>query len=134
MSLMPVTVEETAILVMDRASDDVKLLTSLLEKAGFHVSRSADPADIVRQCRTSPDAAPLVIIDTATPGLQLPELLNQIEAANSSVRVVVITGADEPERVWAGKRNVRGHLSRPFRRAQFLGCVLEAAKPLAFTA
>ena len=134
MKLMPVTVEDTAILVMDRARDDVKLITSLLEKTGFHVSRSADQADVIRHCRTAHDAAPLAIIDTATPELQIPELLDQIQAANSSVRVVLIMGADEPESSWAGKPNVRGHLTRPFRRAQFLGCVLEAAKPLVFTA
>ena len=131
---MPVTVEETAILVMDRGNEDVKLITSLLEKAGFHVSRSADNADIVHYCRATHGAAPMVIIDTGTPGLQVPELLEQVQAANSSVRVVLITNDGEPEKSWAGKRNVRGRLSRPFRRAQFLGCVLEAAKPLAFTA
>jgi len=131
---MPVTVEDSAILVMDRGNEDVKLITPLLEKAGFHVSRSANNADVVDFCRAIHDAATLVIIDTATPGLQFPALLDQLQAANSSARVVLITNVDEPEKLWAGKRNVRGHLTRPYRRAQFLGCVLEAAKPLAFTA
>jgi DNA-binding response OmpR family regulator len=132
---MPVTVEETAILVMERGNEDVKLVTSLLEKTGFHVSQSADRAEVLRYCRAAQDVTPLLIIDTATPGLQISELLDQVQAANSSVRVLMITAPDESEDSWSGKRSVRGHLTRPFRRAQFLGCVLEAAKtPLVFTA
>jgi|SRR5215469_11275276 len=130
---MPVTTEDTAILVMDRGNEDVKLFTSLLEKAGFHVSQSADKGDILHYCRATHEGAPIVIIDTATHGLHLPELLDQVQSANPSVRVLLITDGHEPKPAWSDRSSIRGRLTRPFRRAQFLGSVLEAAKPLALT-
>jgi response regulator RpfG family c-di-GMP phosphodiesterase len=131
------TEENTVVLVMDRGSEDVKLVTSLLKKTGFQVIQSTNRAEIVNLCRDSGGLVPLVIVDTAAPGIHMSELLNEVQAADPQIRILLISGQNESEpiRHWSVSGNVRGHLSRPFRRAQFLGSVLEAAKePLVRTA
>ena len=129
--------ENTVILVMDCCDDDVKLATCLLRKAGFHVIQSSKHADIVTLCHSSKEAVQLVIIDTTTPGIHIAELLNQVQEADPRIRYLVLSNSKETDPVekWSVTGNIRGHLSRPFRRAQFLGSVLEAVKePLPRTA
>ena len=125
------------ILVMDRGDEDVKLITSLLQKSGFHVVQTDNKAEIVSLCRTKGDPVQLVIVKTATPGIHMSELLDDVQAADPRIRILLISDQNEKEpiRHWSVTGNVRAHLSRPFRRAQFLGSVLEAAKePLVRTA
>jgi CheY-like chemotaxis protein len=136
---MPVakTEENTVVLVMDRGDEDVKLVTSLLEKTGFCVIQSTNKADILALCRRNDNSVQLVILDTSTPGIQISELLDQVQTSDSRIRILLISGENEsePNQHWSVTGNVRGHLNRPFRRAQFLGSVLEAAKePLVRTA
>ena len=125
------------VLVMDRGDEDVKLVTSLLEKTGFYVIQSTNKADILTICRRNDNSVQLVIVDTSTPGIQISELLAQVQTSDSRIRILLISGENESEPIqhWSVAGNVRGHLNRPFRRAQFLGSVLEAAKePLVRTA
>lgn len=136
---MPIakTEENTVVLVMDRGDEDVKLVTSLLEKTGFYVIQSTNRADILALCRRNDNSVQLVIVDTSTPGIQISELLDQVQTSDSRIRILLISGENESEPIqhWSVTGNVRGHLNRPFRRAQFLGSVLEAAKePLVRTA
>jgi len=125
------------ILVMDRENEDLQLIASLLKKSGFSVHQCLRKADVVNLCRTSHYGVQLVIIDTSTRGITFSELLDEIQAVDPGIRVLLISDQNEPEPVqdWPLRSNVRGHLSRPFRRAQFLGSVLEAARePLVRTA
>ena len=126
--------ENTVLLVMDDDDQDVKLITSLLEKSGFHVVRSANKTEVLELCRTSDDTIQLMIADTGIPGIQISEFLEQVQEINPRVRVLVISAKKGPEAI-KKTGNVRAYLSRPFRRAQFLGSVLDAAKgPLVRTA
>jgi CheY-like chemotaxis protein len=128
------TEQNTVVLVMDQLDEDVKLITSLLQKSGFHVVQSADEAEVLDLCRTAEDAIQLIVADAGTPGIEISELLEHVQAANSRVRALVISGKKEPP-LTRNASNVWGYLSRPFRRAQFLGSVLDAAKgPLVRTA
>jgi|GEM_PF-2634122 len=123
--------ENTVVLVTDRGDRDLKLITSLLEKSGFHVVQSANQTEVLNLCRKRDEAVQLVIVNTATPGIHMSELLDEVQAVDPRVRVLLLSDEDESEpiRHWSVTGNVRGHISRPFRRAQFLGSVLEAAKP-----
>lgn len=125
------------VLVMDRSDQDVTLITSLLEKAGFGVFRSMEKAGILKFCGTADEKVALVLIDTSTPGIQMSDLLEQVRAINPRIRFLLMSGPNESALIgnWSAAGNVCGHLRRPFRRAHFLGSVLEAASaPLARTA
>ncbi|HJT88447.1 MAG TPA: response regulator [Bryobacteraceae bacterium] len=118
---------------MDRQDEDGKLITSILEKAGFHVLHSSTGAGAVELCRAADEAVQLVILDAATPGIQASRLLARLREIDPEIRVLLI--AEGESAGWALPANVKARLHRPFRRAQLLGSVLEAARrPLTRTA
>jgi DNA-binding NtrC family response regulator len=121
--------ENTVVLMMDRDDEDVQLITSLLEKTGFQVVLLPEKADLLKSCRALHHGVQLVIIDTEIRGLQLSELLDEVRTVDPKIRVLLMS-KNKPESVqcWSVTGNVRGLLNRPFRRAQFLGSVLEVAK------
>ena len=124
------------ILMMDRDDEDVQLITSLLEKTGFQVIFSSAKADLLNSCQALHHSVQLVIIDTETCGIQMSELLDEVKTVDPKIRILLMSkNKPEPVRHWAVAGNVRGLVNRPFRRAQFLGSVLEVAKrPLVRTA
>lgn len=126
----------TVVLMMDPDDGDVQLITSLLEKSGFQVVLSSEKTDLLSFCRASHNPPQLVIIDTETPGIHTSELLEEVRTVDAKIRILLMSrNKPEPMRHWAVEGNVRGLVNRPFRRAQFLGSVLEVAKqPLVRTA
>ena len=128
---MPVKAEqESVILAMDRGNGDVRLITTTLEKAGFQVSASSDQPSILNLCRATDHSVRLVIIDTTAPGIHISELVEGLRQIDPGIRVITLS--DQNESHTPGTRG--GHLTRPFRRAQLLGSVLEATQPLYRTA
>ena len=128
---MPVKAEqESVILAMDRGNGDVRLITTTLEKAGFQVSASSDQPSILNLCRAADHCVRLVIIDTTAPEIQTSELVEGLRQIDPGIRVITVS--DQNESHTPGTRG--GHLTRPFRRAQLLGSVLEATQPLYRTA
>ena len=124
-------------MVMDSGDEDVKLITSLLEKSGFSVFQSANQTEVLNVCRTPEHSVQLMIADTAAPGVHLNELLDEVEAIDPALRVLLISDPkeSEPVRRRSPAGTVRSLLKRPFRRAQFIGSVLELTKrPLVRTA
>ena len=135
---MPISVEESPlVLLMDRRETDAKLITSILEKAGFHVFASSDRAAAINLCRSAEHSVQLAIIDTTLSGIHTAELLEQIRQVNPAIRVLLMTSPDDQEspRIAPTAVNVHGRLTRPFRRAQLLGSVLDMVRqPLVRTA
>ena len=102
-----------------------------LEKAGFHVWTTSNQPDILNLCRGAEQSVRLVMIDAATPGVHISELLDSLGKINPEIRVLLMADQDKSEAVEARAfaANVRGYLKRPFRRAQLLGSVLDVAAP-----
>jgi DNA-binding NtrC family response regulator len=127
---MPVkAAQDSVVLAMDRGNGDVRLITSTLEKAGFQVRTSPEVLNILSLCRGAENSVRLVIIDTATPGIHASELSESLRQINPGIGVLLLAGEDEPEASHIWNANVRGRLSRPFRRAHLLGSVLDATAP-----
>ncbi len=124
------------ILMMDRDDEDVQIVTSLLEKTGFQVVLSPEKSDLLNSCRASRHSVQLVIIDTETRGVHMPQLLDELKTLDPKIRILLMSkNKSEPVQHWPVEGNVRGMVNRPFRRAQFLGSVLEVARqPLVRTA
>jgi CheY-like chemotaxis protein len=123
------TAQDSVVLAMDRRNRDVRLITSTLEKAGFQVWTSAEEAKVLSLCRSAESSVRLVIIDTAAPGIRTFELLESLRQINPGIGVLLLAGENELKASHTWTANVRGHLSRPFRRAHLLGSVLEATAP-----
>ncbi len=128
--------QNAVVLVMDRQDEDVKLITSILEKAGFYVAHFSAGGDAVEWCRAVAASIQLVIIDSATPGIEAPQLVEKFRQIDPEIRILMMAeGQAANLSRGAYPANVKARLSRPFRRARLLGSVLEAARqPLSRTA
>jgi len=123
------TQHDAAILVMNQSDRNGKLATSLLEKVGlevFNTSNGREAVELVRASDQGDQSVRLVIIDEAAASERgVPELVENLRAADAGVRIILVSEDDaKGEPSARTSLNIRGCLKKPFRRAQFLGSVL----------
>jgi two-component system cell cycle sensor histidine kinase/response regulator CckA len=127
----------TALVIADNHETVLQAVSKTLEKAGFTILAASSGAQALRVCRESRYPVGLAIIDTATAGIQVSELVAQFDAMSPGMRTLFLTEENEEEalRGISTAGHVRGFLHKPFRRAHLLGQVLEMMdRPLALTA
>jgi DNA-binding response OmpR family regulator len=123
-----------AIVVARRADWDVKLIKSALKKLGFSVISAEDEREAAKSVAAPGSHLELAVVDPATPGLDVRNLLKKLE--ESGVHVLCLCGEgtkgtlEFPE--FASR--ISGYLNRPFRRSHLLASILDAERPLARTA
>jgi twitching motility two-component system response regulator PilH len=106
------------ILIIDDSPTDVRVFTTLLEKAGFSVS-SVDNAEagLDRIRANKPD---LVIMDVIMPGMngfQATRTLSR-DPATADVPVVMITTKSmETDRVWGLRQGAKAFITKPVKGA-----------------
>lgn len=126
----------TAVVVGDDGGAVLKAVSATLEKAGFSVVTASSGQAALERCREEHQRLDLAIIDTAATGIQPLEVAEQLHALSPRVRMLFLSdgNADAIEES-ASLGHVRRFLRKPFRRAQFLGRVLEMMdQPKAFRA
>jgi CheY-like chemotaxis protein len=114
----------------------LQAISSTLEKAGFAVtgaSSGAGALERVRQSRIQPE---LAVIDTTVPGIDVQDLLFQLQKVSPAMRILFLSGEVPSEAVRSLRARWRGKfLRKPFRRSQLLGQVLTLMdEPLVLTA
>jgi DNA-binding response OmpR family regulator len=125
----------TAVVVADNRETVLKAVSTTLAKAGFTILAASSSAEALRYFRDSRYPVQLAIIDAATPGIDVPELMGQLEAISPGMRTLFLTDDEQSLRGVAVGGRIRDVLHKPFRRAQLLGQVLEMMdRPLALTA
>jgi hypothetical protein len=130
------TQQDAAILVMERGDKDARLMASMLEKVGLNVRISSNQDAILESCHAADHSVRLVIVDEAAEA-RMPGLIDGLCTCDSSIRVLLVSDLDEARagRSWLSASKGRRVLRKPFRRAQFLGSVLQLInEPLVRTA
>jgi response regulator RpfG family c-di-GMP phosphodiesterase len=128
---------DTALVVADNQETVLQAVSTTLEKAGFTILAASSGAQALKYCRESHRPVRLAIIDAATAGINVVELVGQLDAVSPTMRTLFLAN-DEEEQFLHGvgaSGHIRGFLRKPFRRAQLLGQVLEMMdQPLVLTA
>lgn len=89
------------------------LVAVLLKKERFSVEVSATPEDAVERLRAKRFAG--VFVDMRVEGLLDYEVLSELRAADSEVKLVILAGEGDPETAeWAAKVQAETVLTRPF--------------------
>jgi len=127
--------QDTAIVVLNRDDKDVRLIRSLLEKLGLNVLSSSNLNDALDLFSAAAETARLLIIDEAVSPAGMPGFLECVRSLNPGIRILLISERDESEPAQSWVAQASGFLKRPFRRAKFLGSVLQLiGEPLVRTA
>lgn len=126
----------TAVLVMNHADGDAKLLRSVLHKVGFRVANVENGNEVLDSFAAGGSSLRLVVVDPATPDLKFQPFLEKLHQADPDIRVLCLSqDGSEATSPACGNTEHIGRLKRPFRRARLLASILEVTeKPLARTA
>jgi len=126
---------ETAILLMDRSHEDVKLLRSVLRKVGFAVVHSDQGSEALPLATEGETSVRLVVADPATPNLNLQRFVDELHQTAPGIPVLCLSDEAAGSATPGCTFHLGASLKRPFRKARLLAAILEATeKPLARTA
>lgn len=112
------------ILIIDDSPTDVRVFTTLLEKAGFTVSSVNDAESGIDRIRASkPD---LVIMDVIMPGIngfQATRTLSRDPATADIPVVMITTKSMETDRVWGLRQGAKAFITKPVNEKHLLSTI-----------
>ncbi|HOV56944.1 MAG TPA: response regulator [Rhodanobacteraceae bacterium] len=102
------------VLIIDDSPTDIRVLTTLLEKAGHRVSSAPNAEEGIPMVqREHPD---LVIMDVIMPGMNGFQATRQLsrDAATSAIPILIVTTKSmETDRVWGLRQGAKDFLTKP---------------------
>jgi twitching motility two-component system response regulator PilH len=112
------------IFIVDDSPTDVRVFTTLLERAGHQVvAVSSAEEGIERVRREQPD---LVIMDVIMPGMngfQATRTLTRDPATSAIPVVMITTKSMETDRVWGMRQGARAFITKPVNENELLACI-----------
>ena len=109
------------ILIVDDSPTDVRVFTTLLERAGHRVSSASSAEQGIEMARSlRPD---LVIMDVIMPGMngfQAKRTLNRDPATQNVPVLIITTKSMETDRVWGLRQGARDFLTKPVGEKELL--------------
>ena len=114
------------ILIIDDSPTDVRVFTTLLERAGHRVDAVNNAEDGIERVRvTQPD---LVIMDVIMPGMngfQATRTLTRDPATAGVPIVIITTKSMETDRVWGMRQGAKAFITKPVNEKELLACIEE---------
>lgn len=117
------------VLVIDDDPHMRNICARVLAKAGWSVDCATDGEDGLRQLEESPEAFQVILLDQLMPGMGGMDVLARIQAMNSGVPVILMTGsATEEYRAKALQKGAFDCLPKPFTPEQLRTAATNAAQ------
>ena len=114
------------ILIIDDSPTDVRVFTTLLERAGHRVAAVNNAEDGIERVRAlQPD---LVIMDVIMPGMngfQATRTLTRDPATSNVPIVIITTKSMETDRVWGLRQGAKAFITKPVNERDLLDCIDE---------
>jgi twitching motility two-component system response regulator PilH len=114
------------ILIIDDSPTDVRVFTTLLERAGHRVDAVNNAEDGIERVRvTQPD---LVIMDVIMPGMngfQATRTLTRDPETSAVPIVIITTKSMETDRVWGMRQGAKAFITKPVNEKELLACIDE---------
>jgi twitching motility two-component system response regulator PilH len=112
------------ILIIDDSPTDVRVFTTLLERAGHHVVAVSTAEEGIERVRA--DLPGLVIMDVIMPGMngfQATRTLTRDPATSAVPIVMITTKSMETDRVWGLRQGARAFITKPVNEKELLACI-----------
>ncbi|WP_426688939.1 response regulator [Rhodanobacter ginsengiterrae] len=114
------------ILIIDDSPTDVRVFTTLLERAGHQVTAVSAAEDGIERVRA--DLPDLVIMDVIMPGMngfQATRTLTRDPKTQNVPIVMITTKSMETDRVWGLRQGARAFITKPVNEKELLACINE---------
>ncbi|RAO75597.1 response regulator [Dyella jiangningensis] len=112
------------ILIIDDSPTDVRVFTTLLERAGYKVDSVGNAEEGIERVRS--DKPNLVIMDVIMPGMngfQATRTLTRDPATSGIPIVMITTKSMETDRVWGLRQGARAFITKPVNEKDLLACI-----------
>ena len=114
------------ILIIDDSPTDVRVFTTLLERAGHQVGAVGSAEEGIERVRA--DLPDLVIMDVIMPGMngfQATRTLSRDPVTAAVPIVMITTKSMETDRVWGMRQGARAFITKPVVEKDLLACIDE---------
>jgi twitching motility two-component system response regulator PilH len=114
------------ILIIDDSPTDVRVFTTLLERAGHQVVAVSTAEEGIERVRA--DMPDLVIMDVIMPGMngfQATRTLTRDPKTQSVPIVMITTKSMETDRVWGLRQGARAFITKPVNEKELVACINE---------
>ena len=112
------------ILIIDDSPTDVRVFTTLLERAGHQVAAAGSAEEGIARARGQlPD---LVIMDVIMPGMngfQATRTLTRDPKTRDVPVVMITTKSMETDRLWGMRQGARAFITKPVIEKELLACI-----------
>ena len=112
------------ILIIDDSPTDVRVFTTLLERAGHQVVAVGSAEEGIERARAElPD---LIIMDVIMPGMngfQATRTLTRDPVTAAVPIVMITTKSMETDRVWGLRQGARAFITKPVNEKELLTCI-----------
>jgi len=112
------------ILIIDDSPTDVRVFTTLLERAGHTVGSVNNAEEGIERVRSELPA--LVIMDVIMPGMngfQATRTLSRDPVTKDVPIVMITTKSMETDRVWGLRQGARAFITKPVNEKELLACI-----------
>ena len=112
------------ILIIDDSPTDVRVFSTLLERAGHQVVAVGTAEEGIERARAEPPH--LVIMDVIMPGMngfQATRTLSRDPLTAKVPIVMITTKSMETDRVWGMRQGARAFITKPVNEKELLACI-----------
>ncbi|MGY3040139.1 twitching motility two-component system response regulator PilH [Rhodanobacter sp. TND4EL1] len=112
------------ILIIDDSPTDIRVFTTLLERAGHQMTAVSTAEEGIERVRS--DMPDLVIMDVIMPGMngfQATRTLTRDPRTQSVPIVMITTKSMETDRVWGLRQGARAFITKPVNEKELLACI-----------
>ena len=112
------------ILIIDDSPTDVRVFTTLLERAGHQIVAVSTAEEGIERVRA--DLPDLVIMDVIMPGMngfQATRTLTRDPKTQHVPVVMITTKSMETDRVWGMRQGARAFITKPVNEKDLLACI-----------
>jgi CheY-like chemotaxis protein len=107
--------QQLCILAIDDELDSLVFLKSALEREGYRVFTAASPQEAIQIYRERQREIAMVLLDFLVPPRLSDFVFDELQRVNPDVRVVLLSGFEEPVADKLFQKGLRGYLQKPFR-------------------
>lgn len=112
------------ILIIDDSPTDVRVFTTLLERAGYQVVAVGSAEEGIERARA--ELPNLIIMDVIMPGMngfQATRTLTRDPITSAVPIVMITTKSMETDRVWGLRQGARAFITKPVNEKELLACI-----------
>ena len=112
------------ILIIDDSPTDVRVFTTLLERAGHQVVAVGSAEEGIERARAElPDLISMDVIMPGMNGFQATRTLTRDPVTAAVPIVMITTKSMETDRVWGLRQGARAFITKPVNEKELLACI-----------